>query len=344
MMNSATQFTAPDSSKGPWIDRVKSVYGKSIPDASGADIWTRVDRLAQNIAQLDPLPDIISINETEGWRWCFVPGSNVGDYDVYDRLIAALSAATGRTYRLSHMVGIEGHISTRCTYYSGDAVLYNSALLLNRNPDDVAQFGASQQPHDSTHTGTVFKRSLPICNPGSARMPLMASLIDGPSQNDKCGRPLPSGPVLTLQVQPNPADDVFMTASVVRFSFLRDTRFSFDFITTHPHNGDVAAIAPILANFLVSIQSPPLRKLPRYYPALLVGDFNTQADDIPNFTSVSGPVGDDFMGIRSSSPQAFPSYFTYRVTTKTVVPMDPTQPFSDHVALVAHLEWVDPPM
>jgi hypothetical protein len=348
LMNSASLFEVdPAAEKDAWNKRVKAVYGIDITSAVGGDLRTRIDRLAKDIAGSFSPADIISITEAEGWRWCRGTGGNVGDYDAFDRLISGLTTATGITYRVAYMVGNPGSFpSGRCSYFGGDVVLYNPARLVNQNPSDAAAFAGVEQPHDSTLRGVVFKRSLPICNPGTARMPLMQSLIDGGPQTDKCGRPLPSGPAWVFQFPVSPASELTTPATVARFSFAGDLRFSFDVITVHPHSGDEDAIKPGLISFVTGTQKPPYRKIPSYYPAMLIGDFNTLHDSptsVPGFTELFGPM-DDRMAVRKANPTAFgsASIHDYSVLGTQILPLDPTLPFSDHIAIVIKLGWVDP--
>jgi PAN domain len=348
LMNSASLFEVdPTAEMDSWKQRVRAVYGADIASAAGGNIWTRIDRLARDIAGSISSPDIISITEAEGWRWCAGVGGNVGDYDAFDRLIGGLTIATGITYRVAYMVGNPGSLpSGRCAYFGGDVVLYNPNRLVNRNPDDATSFSGVELAHDSALQGMLFKRSLPICNPGTARMPLMQSLIDGGPQTDKCGRSLPSGPAWVFQFPVSPANQLTTPATVARFSFSEDLRFSFDVITVHPHSGDEGAITPGLISFVSGIQKPPYRKVSPYYPALLIGDFNTLHDSptsVPGFTEVFGPTADR-MAVRKADPGAFgfASTHDYAVLGTQVLPLDPTQPFSDHIAVVVKLGWVDP--
>jgi len=166
---------------------------------NGLNWQTRVDRLGDDIAASgsNSRPDIISMTETEGWRWC-APGTGdtAGDYDFIDRLIARLTSRTGITYRVAYMVGNEGRFGAfdQCRYFSGDALLYNPARLVNRTPEDARRFVTTA--HNSLLRGFQLRRSLPACNPVSAR-PGITLLIDGDPQTDKCGRSLPSGPAWT---------------------------------------------------------------------------------------------------------------------------------------------------
>jgi hypothetical protein len=338
-MGSASLFEVnPDRERTDWKDLVHKVYSVDIADAQGGSVWDRLDRLADSIASVMPPPDIISLTETEGWRWCSGFGGNVGDYDAYDRLIAGLTPLTGVEYRIAYMVGNVGGFG-RCSYFGGDAVLYNPARLINQNVTDP--FGIPQEiAHDSVALGVHRKRSLPICNPGSARMPLTRTLIDGLPQTDKCPGSLPpSGPAWVLQFQ---SDATTTPATLVRFSFRHDTRYSFDVITVHPHWGDEFTIKPDLLNFVRGLQLPPYRTGARYYPALLIGDLNRlkePADSIPDFSEIYRPVG-DAMVVRRANRSTFPSIHDFSPIATMVLPNDPTQPFSDHIGLAVRLGWM----
>lgn len=321
----------------------------TLQDASvpgGADWKLRAERLADSIASLGPgkRPDIISLTETEGWRWC-APGTGVtvGDYDMIDRLIERLTAQTSVTYRIAYMVGYRGSFGWfgQCRYFSGDAVLYNPARLANRNLDDAQRFPA-QARYDDALQGFQLRRSLPICNPGSARMPTARDLIDGIPRTDGCNRPLPSGPAWSWIYA---APEITLPISAVRFSFRHDLRTSFDLLTVHPMSeretqSRNAAILP----FISAVTAAPYRLDLPFYSPVLVGDLNSLVDALDSINRFSQVFfsRDDVMTVRRGDRAAFPSLHDYRTVERRVLPADLAKRFSDHIALFARMSWVDP--
>ena len=244
----------------------------------GGEWQTRVDRLANLIRGSGTRPDIISMTEFDGWRACTIPPSVSGDYDFVDRLIWRLKSLIGVTYRIAYMVGKVGAFGPLylCQLYGGDIVLYNPNNLVNQAPQ------GPQHGHDEKLFGTHLRRSLPLCNRGTSIMPL-DQLIDGPPQTDKCGRATPSGPAWVIMIEGTAKKDgkhyELISASLARFAYVHDPNVSFDVYTVHPYADLVFADAQSqqIAEFFNEMSAPPHRTTPRYYPPLVVGDFNNLA-------------------------------------------------------------------
>lgn len=315
-------------------------------DRGGGEWQTRIDRLANLVVNSGTRPDIISMTEFEGFRWCF-PAWSAGDYDIADRLIWRLQSLTGVRYRIAYMVGIRGAFGflDRCQYYSGDIVLYNPARLVNRNPEDATRF--PQHGHDENFIDIQMRRSLPLCNRGTTLMPL-DQLIDGQPQTDKCGRSTPSGPAWV--VVPGR-----IGGSLVRFAFVHDPTLSFDVFTVHPRSGAEAVDGPPIANFINGLSAAPYRTTPRYYPPLVVGDFNSlvrpeegQPEWPPGVSTVFSldPSVGEPMAVKLGEAENFSATYSLKPVQKLRLPPGdkcPTntdQDFSDHCALVVRFTHI----
>jgi hypothetical protein len=245
-------------------------------DLSGVDWKTRIDRLAAAIESAQLVPDIISMTESAGSWSC----SGVGDYDVVDRLLWVLRERLGARYRVAYMVGTSGSVRNGigipvCSYYTGDTLLYNPDRLVNLTPGDVA--GKPQIGHDDPFTGVRVRRSLPLCTRRSNRMPL-EQLIDGPPQSDKCSQQTPSGPAW-VQIENTRQGDTALVASLARFSLNAAPGSSFDVVTTHPTAHEEEDQAGDIDNFIEGLTDAPYRTTAPYYPVIVVGDFNSLADE-----------------------------------------------------------------
>lgn len=320
---------------------------------ASVDWSVRADRLADAIASLGPdrRPDIISLTEVEGWRWCSPgTGATVGDYDMIDRLVVRLRNRTSVPYRIAYMVGNRGTFGafSQCRYFTGDAVLYNSRRLINRNPDDVIRFPTlGTQRYDNATQGFQLRRSLPMCRSGSAQATTRA-LIDGAPQNDDCNVFVPSGPAWTwILAMDSPYSPPPMTTpvSLARFSFRHDQRSSFDFITVHPRAAyEEFALNHAINPFLAVASGPTWRVDRAFYPPILVGDVNSAAADIksiPNFIEVHKFDG-DVMTVRRGNLGFYSALNDYRTLERRVIPHSQANFFSDHVGLFVRLGWVDP--
>lgn len=271
-------------------------------------------------------------------------GATVGDYDMIDRLIARLGDSTSVPYRIAYMVGNRGTYgaSEFCRYYSGDAVLYNSARLVNRNPDEAA--GVSTIRYDDALTGFQMRRSLPLCRPGSARMPTARNLIDGAPQNDDCSESAPSGPAWTW-IHRTP--DMTSPVTLARFSFRHDLRASFDFFTVHPPaEKEQPSRDEAIHPFIRRVTPPAFRRGLPYYPPILVGDVNSLAGDIRSiegFTETHGQNSGDLMTVRRGNLDAFGAFNDYRTLERRLLPDNQASGFfSDHIGLFVRLGWANP--
>ena len=248
-------------------------------DLSGVDWKTRVDRLAAAIENAQLVPDIISMTESAG-SWSCSGGPRADDYDMVDRLLWVLRERLDARYRVAYMVGASGVVRNGigvavCSYYTGDTLLYNSDRLVNLTPDDVG--GKPQIAHDDPFTGVRIRRSLPLCTRGTNRMPL-EQLIDGPPQSDKCSKETPSGPAW-VQIENTSHGDAALVASLARFSFNAAPSSSFDVVTTHPTAHEEEDQAGPIDNFIAGLTAAPYRTTAPFYPVIVVGDFNSLADE-----------------------------------------------------------------
>jgi hypothetical protein len=230
----------------------------------------KADRFAALVVDTGVIPDIISMTESTGWTSC--GGDTTGDYDMVDRIMSNLRKGTGVSYRIAYMVGARGSfgIFGTCQYYSGHTLLYNPTRLTNITPADVA--ARPQVAHDDPLHGFQIRRSLPLCYRSTFLEPL-ETLIDGPPQTDKCGRPTPSGLAWLLVIRDSGGGDDPI-ASLARFSVVGVTGSSFDVFTVHPESGDEALGEMPINDFISGLTGPPYRSTNPYYPTFVLGDFN----------------------------------------------------------------------
>jgi endonuclease/exonuclease/phosphatase family metal-dependent hydrolase len=106
-------------------------------------------------------------------------------------------------------------------------------------------------------------------------MPL-EQLIDGPSQTDVCGRETPSGPAF-VQIERTRHGDAALVASLGRFSLNAAPGSSFDIVTTHPTANEEEDQAADIEHFIAGVTTAPYRTTSPFYPAIVVGDFNSLA-------------------------------------------------------------------
>lgn len=315
---------------------------------NGVQWDARVDLLAKLVrAATRTPPDLISLTEFEGWRSCF-PAWAAGDYDMADRLILKLRESTGATYRVAYMVGVRGAFGFlgRCQYYSGDLLIYNPARLINRTPAELKSFGLV--PHDG-RAGFQVRRSLPLCDRGTAHMAL-ESLIDGSAQVEKCGKATPSGPA-GAQVQGR------VLTSMGRFAYTDDPDYSFDIFTLHPTDGFELVHAGPIVTFINAMSQLPFRPAQRYYPPIVVGDFNNLVSPVvsqkkfgdcgllcqaewPPDTTVAYVDPNEVMGVKFGKVGSYPAFYDVNPVYRASVPADCSQTFSDHCALFVRFERV----
>lgn len=300
----------------------------------------RMRRLANAIADAGPAPDLILLTEVAGWANC----GGAGDYDQFDHLLARLRDRFGITWRIAFHVGAWTRYGwfSQCSVFWSQAVLYNPVRLANRTPEDLALFIA--QPHDAAVQGLHFRRSLPVCGRGSSLTPI-ESLVDGPPQTDKCGRPTPSGPAWTTFGA--------LRASAGRFSFRHDMRASFDVFVVHPRAGAATAEGSQIADFILAVQSPPFRMQRVAVPAIVGGDFNDLARTgwPPLATEIFAPGLDVMQLSLAASPALAPArrliadprgHVLLPAGATDCGPFSPGA-FSDHCALIVRLAEVQPP-
>jgi hypothetical protein len=242
----------------------------------GVDWKTRIDRFADHIDQSGLRPDLISLTESAGlWRCSTMPDGGADDYDTIDRLIRDLRQRTDVRYRVAYMIGMNGSVKNfagteTCWYFSGDTLLYNPARIRNVTLDEVA--GRPQSGHIEPLVGSQVRRSLPLCRRGSTFEPL-ETLIDGPSQVDRCNVPTPSGPAWA-QIDRTRDGDYALVASLGRFSFVDAPGSSFDIVTSHPPWYEVPDHRDSIEAFVTGLTEPPFRTGSPYLPLLVMGDLN----------------------------------------------------------------------
>lgn len=312
------------------------VGGGLIPPTVG--FQERMRRLADQIADAGPAPDLILLTEVAGWANC----GGAGDYDQLDHLLAGLRNRFGITWRIAFLVGTWTSYGWfgQCSVFWSQAVLYNPARLANRTPEDASLAFA----HDSGAQGRHVRRSLPPCHRGSSLTPI-ESLLDGPPQTDRCGRPTPSGPAWTLFGA--------LRASAGRFSLRHDMRASFDVIVVHPRAGAATAEAQQIADFIRDVQSPPFRTRRVALPAIVAGDFNELArSGWPPFAAQVFAPDADVMQLSLAAAPVLPPARTliadprgHAMLPAGTAECSPFSPgaFSDHCALLVRLAEIQPP-
>lgn len=252
-------------------------------DVNGISAETRARRIALWVRRHHLVPDVIVIQESYGWlytppvRDCgrgFARGS--GDYDQIDVLLKELSDQIGLVYRVAYLTGRTGGFGTiQCGVYHAQSMLYNPGRLVN-----LTQTLTGSVAHDSEDPalrGTPhLRRSLPLCNRGTMLMPL-GTLIDGPSQFDKCGRATPSGPAQAV------FDTAHISGSHVRFAFVVATDKVIELFDMHPTAG-LETQEKVGLDKLIASQAPVSADASMLFPPILTGDFNSMAESMePNF-------------------------------------------------------------
>jgi hypothetical protein len=269
-----------------WTVPTISIFSLNPGDLTGrgfGDISWRVrsTRVAAWMAENSVVPDIISLQQIAGWRWCLFSTNNWDDYDAADRFLTDLRDVTGVTYRVAYLTGIPGQHTAlpTCKNYSGHALLYNPARLINLTAQQTANVA-----HDAENIkGPHLRRSLPLCNRGTRLMPLEA-LIDGPPQTDKCDLETPSGPSWVIIPEGH-----HIVASFNRFAPVWDRSRTVDVFNVNPVAGREQLDARLI-NFLVDyLEPPPYGGTSLYFPPLMIGDFNASGEnDFPGFKTVFG--------------------------------------------------------
>ncbi|MEW5739787.1 MAG: hypothetical protein AB1938_12725 [Myxococcota bacterium] len=253
------------------------------------------------------------------------------------------------TYRVAHLTGniksYGGIGGTRCWTFVGNAVLYNPNRLVNRSLDDTG--GVTQVPHDAAIFGSQLRRSLPICSRWTNMLPL-ESLIDGPLSNDKCTNK-PSAPawsVITQGVTTSGISYETASASLARFAFVHDSRFTFDLFNLHPMPGGEPTEDYALRSFIFGQQVSPRRTNSPILPPLVVGDLNAFVRT-PWLTSWgyqevdTADPAEVIAALHSVTPMpgiAYPRYSMTPSRSATLGPLPCGQPdwttsFSDHCGL-----------
>ena len=344
------------------------------PKWSAAHNWRwRYNNVGQGLKTAGALPDVIALQEVPGWMWC--PGTGrLADYHALHRLLASLQVGTGIRYRIAyHQViysefwggggdaSFEGFDLRDCQQAVGLALLYNPARLRNLMADTPQTEADTAYNYFTPQEGPHLRRSLPCCSPEQGEEDI-CSRIDGPSQNDKCGRSTPAG--LAWNAGNAKGTDV----ALARFE-LRD-RGSTEFHIYNLHlptkyKGDV----PDDRDHLAAVERT--RKLidtseakygnSRWIPPIVTGDFNNDADPIlallPNFVSRGGPTEDTIVFVLSGKhtldetqgqPLPYPSTATIISHETLTMPQgenacrDPSTLWSDHCGVLTTFVIQDP--
>jgi hypothetical protein len=322
-------------------------------DVDGLPWKDRIDRFAAAISANGPAPDIISMTESAGLWHCWVaPFRWADDYDLVDRLIFNLQASTGVRYRVAYLTGVEGKITNslgteHCSYYTGDTLLYNPARLTNLTPDDVA--GRPQVGHVDPLLGFQVRRSLPLCVRGSNLEPLDI-LIDGPAQTERCNLKTHSGPAWA-QVDLNLEGHHTLVATLARFALIDIPGSSFDLFTIHPQAGHDGAEELLhkepINSFVRALTGPAYRTSAPYWPAIIVGDYNSLDND-PNWPDHTTQVAREMQGghggamaVNTGSGLGLPAARGLQLDSAVMLPNeDPctgpgsTGGFSDHCGML----------
>jgi hypothetical protein len=309
----------------------------SVPNEG--DWHTRYANLAIQIAASGSPPDIISLDEVGGWETCTF-SVTAQDYDAFDLLIYRLHMATGVQYRIAFFVGAPGSYGgiggTNCHNFSGSAVLYNPARIINRTPTDAIGRGVAAS--DSTTLGLGIRRSMPVCSRGTNLEPI-ASLIDGTLTTEKCSTATPSGPAWTWMVHPSGVAPR-AAAALGRFSFVSEPSSSFDVVTVHTVILDEAAEAGPIDSFIQSMSVFPFRTSARTIPTIVTGDYNALAGNLTWLGGLSRVFVVDVMTESQGEPTgAAMSRYPMTLVRSAILPADdptckgtPADGISDHCA------------
>ncbi|MFF5079226.1 hypothetical protein ACFY36_19380 [Actinoplanes sp. NPDC000266] len=358
----STSPAAPSTPPQPRIPAFDAADGKlgvltlnvgGIETKRGVPWETRAQRIAAWSNRNGTAPDIIALQEVHGWLWpagfanCGRGfGVQAGDYDQIDILLRALRDGTGVTYRVAYLTGNETSFSFAgtCITYRSQAVLYHPGRLVNL----TARTGDGRPHNDIDGLDGVphLRRSLPLCNRQTNLMPLK-TLLDGPSQTDKCGRPTPSGPAWAVLRAGT------VKATFVRLALATNPARSIDVFNAHPglEHEDLDGLA---INRLIEKVERPYSNSSLYYPPLLVGDLNKLSieKDFPAFVTAHPPPRNDVEVIGIGNAENFPAQYRARVVKLAVLPDLPAgvicrhEPadllVSDHCGVFARFEWDGP--
>jgi hypothetical protein len=352
---------------------VADVAAQSPPDTAAVSIatvnphgatygWeTKADRLATLLAENGAPPDIISLVEVACWTKCgWGLDVVVGDYAYLERLMWQLQLLTGVTYRIAYMTAEGASWWATCFSYSGQAVLYNPSRLINVTPNDTT--GIPYVAHDAEVSGLQVRGSYPL-DYDTKLMPLR-ELIDRPSWWPPGAGARPWGPALAFVWDGDDGPN-WLAATAARFAPVREPNRTFDVFTIHPPwwAGPDSGVATHIRHFIEDLSGPPHRTEPRYYPPLVVGDFNALARDLswrPGVSTVfapmikKGPKPDDYEVIEVALGEldSFPALHALRPMETRVFPdvgsCDPTANpdavFSDHCGLLVRFGTLTPPV
>ena len=257
-----------------------------LDNVEGKPWRVRAERLVDWLAQHIAVPDIIALQQVDGWLQAPPPvgvsrdcglgyGGSSGDYDQFDYFMQLLRDKLGVTYRIAYMTGkpdTNPHAPVVgqpfCFLYSGHAMLYNPARLVNLTASTPISATRAHDDTEGLNGVPHLRRSLPICNRGTGLMPLR-ELIDGPMQQDKCAN-TPSGPAWAVM-----RDGKHIAATFNRFAFVDEPSSAIDVYNLNPNSGDEDPDIELTRKLITAV--PPARDagLNLFYPPLVIGDMNS---------------------------------------------------------------------
>jgi len=293
----------------------------------------RYKRIADWIGRNQSAPDLIALQEAVGWRSCPFGQDRMPDYASLHFLISAIKEKTGTPYRIAYLIGGRTTPTGACAIWMGDALLYNPERLRNAIADQSQDLGF---PHDDqTTTGVHLRRSLPCCNPAQDRVEV-CGWIDDPKQTDKCSRETGAG---LAWVGPIKVIHWWQNAT---FALLerRDTPGQYVHIyNVHLPTDAIQGTASFgAAKTLIGAMEA---RFPtgRYFPPILVGDFNVdEASARTTFTDfdIAGYSATDVIGVLIGKPEKFPSQHRAEWGSSVIVTGHPAcggTTWSDHCAI-----------
>lgn len=293
------------------------------------------------------VPDVIALQEVNGWTWCTFDWGFIRDYTPLDVLLSELESGTGVKYRIAYLNALtkvegnfhcatEGRWQNACRAMSGLALLYNPDRVRNLMADTPAEEAAQAFAHDAAYQdGAHLQRSLPDCEPAAGSM--VSSQIDGPAQRDKCNRDTPGGLAWIAR------NDV----ALARFEWLERPGSVFHVynvhLATHPDPGqpDKHPESVRIVNDAVTALEDRFGAS-RWIPPIIMGDFNTLDNDevtlaeFPRFDYRGRADLNDY--ILSGKSTFFPSAASITGHITTEMPRVPPEQGGCHAP---HAMWSD---
>jgi endonuclease/exonuclease/phosphatase family metal-dependent hydrolase len=317
-----------------------------VPCNNAASNWKfRYANIGSGLRAGGVVPDIIALQEVNGWTWCTFDHGFIRDYTPLDRLLSELESGTGVRYRIAYLNALtkvsgnfhcttEGRSQNACEAVSGLALLYNPNRVRNLMTQTLAADATQAYAHDAPlQEGAHLRRSLPACAPAAGST--VSSRIDEPMQRDKCNQDTPAGlawvsrDVVALArlewlERPGAAFHVYN----VHLSWVREPR------DEHAEHVGVAnaAVTALEASFGAA----------RWIPPIIMGDFNTLDNDeatlaeFPQFDYRGRADVNDY--ILSGKPTSFPAAASITGHISTEMPRVPPAQGGCHAP---HAMWSD---